>query len=83
MCQGLTLGTTLHFEFYQEAAAQGAGLRIIHLLRMDAYPESEHEIMHQLMQRYAVPEKLRCDPLVTCLQGLHAGFYAWYTPACI
>lgn len=73
MRQGLALGTTLHFEFYQEAVAQDAGLRVVHLPRMDTYPESEHEIMHRLVQRYTVPEKLRCDPFVTRLQGLHAG----------
>lgn len=70
--QGLALGTTLHFEFYQEAAPQDAGLRVVHLPRMDAYPESEHEIMHQLVQSFAVPEKLRCDLLARpCLLGLH------------
>ena len=73
MRQGLALGTTLHFEFYQEAASQDAGLRTIHMPRMDAFPESEHEIMHRLVQAFAVPEKLRCDALVACLQGLHAG----------
>lgn len=67
--QGLALGTTLHYEFYQEAAGSGAGLRVIHLPRVDAYPETEHEIVHQLVQRYAVPEKLRC--------GLH---YSMHEP---
>ena len=71
--QGLALGTTLHFEFYQEAAPQDARLRMIHMPRMDAFPETEHEIMHRLVQAFAVPEKLRCDALVACLHGLHAG----------
>ncbi len=57
--QGLALGAALHFEFYHEAPGGAGGLRVIRLPRVDAYPESEHEIVRQLVQRYGVPEKLR------------------------
>ncbi|KAK9821448.1 hypothetical protein WJX81_000342 [Elliptochloris bilobata] len=70
---GLALGTTLHFEFYQEAAGQGAGLRVIHLPRINAYLEAEHDIVHQLVQRYGVPEKLRFSLLTRVRIARHFG----------
>ena len=66
--QSVALGTSLHFEFYEElppadsspgnAPVQG-GLRAIDLPRLDRYPESELEILAQLCARFAVPQALR------------------------
>lgn len=68
MLQCLSLGTTLNFQFYADASDAGkapadgsepSGLRVINLQHLDRYQESEHDILRQLVQRFAVPEKLR------------------------
>ncbi|KAK9830284.1 hypothetical protein WJX72_010812 [[Myrmecia] bisecta] len=64
--QGLPLATSLHFEFYEEgkddAAAAGSragGQKVISLQGVDKYPESEQEILRQLVKRCNVPVRLR------------------------
>ncbi|CAL8470977.1 g10519 [Coccomyxa elongata] len=61
----LALGTTLNFPFYldpsntSQSEPETSGARIINLQHVDKYVESEHDILRQLVERFAVPEKLR------------------------
>ncbi|XP_076889696.1 E3 ubiquitin-protein ligase UPL1-like [Bidens hawaiensis] len=55
------LGSTLHFEFYQNSAAEKStqGLQIIHLPKVDTYEKSNLELFHKLVEEYKVPSGLR------------------------
>ncbi|XP_076930173.1 E3 ubiquitin-protein ligase UPL1-like, partial [Bidens hawaiensis] len=55
------LGSTLHFEFYDNSDSEKStqGLQIIHLPKIDTYKESDVELMHRLIQEYKVPSSLR------------------------
>jgi hypothetical protein len=66
--QALQKATTLHFEFSSsEQAAPGTGsstaagaqLTSLHVPGLDAFTESEHEILAGLVQRYKVPAASR------------------------
>ncbi len=65
MLQILALGTTLNFQFYtdptnaDQSEAETSGARVINLQHVDKYKESEHDILRQLVERFAVPQKLR------------------------
>ena len=60
--QAISAGSRLHYEFYEEGegSEMGGGVRVIDLKRVDRYPESEHEILFQLVKQFNVPKKLRC-----------------------
>lgn len=65
LMQGLALATRLHFEFYSEAqpdAAEGPGLQVIDVPRLDQQPGNEYDIFCQLIKQYNVPEALRYKP---------------------
>lgn len=55
------LGSTLHFEFYDNFDSEKStqGLQIIHLPKINTYKESDVELMHRLIQEYKVPSSLR------------------------
>ncbi|KAK9074252.1 hypothetical protein SSX86_006849 [Deinandra increscens subsp. villosa] len=55
------LGSTLHFEFYDNSAAEKSnqGLQIIHLPKIDTYEKSDLELLHKLVEEYKVPSSLR------------------------
>ncbi|KAJ0801926.1 putative HECT domain, ubiquitin interacting, UBA-like superfamily, armadillo-like helical [Helianthus annuus] len=55
------LGSTLHFEFYENSAAEKStqGLQIIHLPKINTCEKSDLELMHGLVQDYKVPSNLR------------------------
>jgi hypothetical protein len=68
--QGHEKGSTLHFEFYIDSATDGSkpsdarpndgGSQVIHIPEVNKLMESEHEILRQLVERFNVPETLRC-----------------------
>ncbi|KAI3496711.1 hypothetical protein L1887_39084 [Cichorium endivia] len=54
------LGSTLHFEFYNESSTESTqGLQIIHLPKVDTYEKSDLELLHKLVEEYKVPRNLR------------------------
>ncbi|KAL8239183.1 hypothetical protein R6Q59_015750 [Mikania micrantha] len=55
------LGSTLHFEFYDNSAAEKStqGLQIIHLPKINTYEKSDLELLHKLIEEYKVPSSLR------------------------
>ncbi|KAI3703777.1 hypothetical protein L1987_73972 [Smallanthus sonchifolius] len=55
------LGSTLHFEFYENSAAENStqGLQIIHLPKINTYEKSDLELLHKLIDEYRVPSSLR------------------------
>ena len=65
--QAISAGSRLHYEFYeeQEGSEMVGGVRVIDLKRVDRYPESEHEILFQLVKQFNVPEELRCGSNIT------------------
>ncbi|KAJ0477367.1 putative HECT domain, armadillo-like helical, HECT, E3 ligase catalytic domain-containing protein [Helianthus annuus] len=55
------LGSTLHFEFYDNSAAEKStqGLQIIHLPNINTYEKPDLELLHELIEEYKVPSGLR------------------------
>ncbi|KAI3828362.1 hypothetical protein L1987_02463 [Smallanthus sonchifolius] len=55
------LGSTLHFEFYENSAAEKStqGLQIIHLPKIITYEKSDLELLRKLIEEYRVPSTLR------------------------
>ncbi|MFS7928960.1 putative HECT domain, ubiquitin interacting, UBA-like superfamily, armadillo-like helical [Helianthus anomalus] len=55
------LGSTLHFEFYDNSAAEKStqGLQIIHLSNINTYEKPDLELLHELIEEYKVPSGLR------------------------
>ncbi|KAK1417994.1 hypothetical protein QVD17_27130 [Tagetes erecta] len=55
------LGSTLHFEFYENSDVEKStqGLQIIHLPKINTYEKSDLELLHKLIEEYKVPSSLR------------------------
>lgn len=61
-CQGLSLATRLHFDFYSEAKQDNgevSGLKTIDIQRLDKHQANEYELLSQLVSEHQVPEPLR------------------------
>lgn len=83
--QIMSLGTTLNFQFYLDASDAGngsreatetTGLQVINLQHVDHYHESVHDILHQLVKRFSVPEKLRWDATCNLTAPAYCGMLA-------